>query len=154
MASKTYTTAARKHQGLIIGLLCGLLLFGCMPKTNVSVPDRQVPPAPLPAEKPPAPPGARPDGAQIQAARALVEQGRQYLAQGATDAAIRVLERSVALDATIGQHYYYLAEAWLMKQNIRQARQFNRLADLHLGRDPDWQNRIVRQDDRIRKLDH
>ncbi|MFO7686596.1 MAG: hypothetical protein R6V60_10925 [Desulfobacterales bacterium] len=154
MASKTYTTAARKHQGLIIGLLCGLLLFGCMPKTNVSVSDRQIPPALPPAGKPPAPPSARPDGAQVMAAQALVEQGRQYLAQGATDAAIRVLERSVALDATIGQHYYYLAEAWLMKQNIRQAREFNRLADLRLGRDPDWQNRIVRQDDRIRKLDH
>ena len=88
------------------------------------------------------------------AAEALVDQGRQLLAQGATDAAIRVLERSVALDSNSGQNYYYLAEAWLMKQNVHQAREFNRLADLHLGRNPEWKTRIDRQSDRISTLGH
>lgn len=152
MTSKTFSTAAIKYKRFMLGLFCGLLLFGCMPKTNVTVYDRQTPPVPLPPQKPSVPTTAKPDGAQVQAAEALVEQGRQLLAQGAPDAAIRVLERSVALDSNSGQNYYYLAEAWLMKQNAQQAREFSRLADIHLGRDPDWRNRIDRQNDRINNL--
>jgi predicted Zn-dependent protease len=125
-----------------------------MPKTKVGVTDKQTPPAPLPAGKPSVPQIPKPDYAQVLAAEALVEQGRQLLAQGAPDAAIRVLERSVALDSNSGQNYYYLAEAWLVKQNAHQAREFNRLADMHLGRDPDWKNRIDRQNDRINNLGH
>ena len=154
MASKTSSTAAIKLQRFILGLFCGLLLFGCMPKTKVGVYDKQTPPAPLPAGKPSVPQTPKPDNAQVLAAETLVEQGRQFLAQGAPDAAIRVLERSVALDSNSGQNYYYLAEAWLVKQNAHQAREFNRLADMHLGRDPDWKNRIDRQNDRIKDLGH
>jgi len=154
MALKTFSTAAPKHQRFILGLVCGLLLFGCMPQTNVSVYDKQTPPAPLPARKPSEPSIEKPDGAQVLAAEALVDRGRQLLAQGATDAAIRVLERSVALDSNSGLNYYYLAEAWLMKQNVHQAREFNRLADLHLGQDPEWKTRIDRQSDRISTLGH
>jgi tetratricopeptide (TPR) repeat protein len=154
MALKTFSTAPRRHQRFIIVLFCGLLLFGCMPQTKVSVTDKQTPPAPLPTEKSSVPPTVKPDGAQVLAAEALVDQGRQLLAQGAPDAAIRVLERSVALDSNSGQNYYYLAEAWLMKQNAHQAREFNRLAEIYLGRDPDWKNRIGRQSDRINNLGH
>ena len=154
MALKTFSAAPHRHQRFILILFCGLLLFGCMPQTKVSVTDKQTPPAPPPTRKPSVPPTVKPDGAQALAAEALVDQGRQLLAQGAPDAAIRVLERSVALDSNSGQNYYYLAEAWLMKQNAHQAREFNRLADMHLGRDPDWKNRIDRQNDRINKLGH
>jgi hypothetical protein len=154
MALRTSSTAAIKRQRFILGLFCGLLLFGCMPKTKVGVTDQRTPPAPLPAGKPSVPQIPKPDNAQVLAAEALVEQGRQFLAQGAPDAAIRVLERSVALDSNSGQNYYYLAEAWLVKQNAHQAREFNRLADMHLGRDPDWKNRIDRQNDRINNLGH
>ena len=154
MALKTFSTATHNHRPFFLGLFCSLFLAGCMAKTDVDVYDRPPPPAPLPAAKPSAPPAAKPDSAQVLAARALVDQGRQFLAQGDPDAAIRVLERSVALDSTVGQNYYYLAEAWIMKQNVHQARAFNRLADLHLGRNPDWRNRIARQNDRINDLDH
>ena len=154
MASKTSSTAAIKRQRFILGLFCGLFLFSCMPKTKVGVIDKQTPPAPLPAGKPSVPQTPKPGNAQVLAAEALVEQGRQFLAQGAPDAAIRVLERSVALDSNSGQNYYYLAEAWLVKQNAHQAREFNRLAGMHLGRDPDWKNRIDRQNDRINNLGH
>ena len=41
-----------------------------------------------------------------------------------------------------------------MKQNVHQAREFNRLADLHLGRNPEWKTRIDRQSDRISTLGH
>jgi hypothetical protein len=135
-------------------LFCGLLLFGCMPQTKVGVYDEQAPPVPLPAGKPSVPQSPKPDNAQVLAAEALVDQGRQLLAQGAPDAAIRVLERSVALDSNSGQNYYYLAQAWLMKQNAHLAREFNRLADMHLGRDPDWKTRIDRQNDHINTLGH
>jgi tetratricopeptide (TPR) repeat protein len=154
MALKSSSTAPLRHRRFVLGLFCGLLLFGCMPQAKVSVYDKQTSPVPLPAKKPSAPPTVKPDGAQAQAAEALVDQGRQLLAQGAPDAAIRVLERSVALDSNSGQNYYYLAEAWIMKQNIHQAREFNRLADLYLGRDPEWKTRIDRQNDRIRTLGH
>ena len=154
MALKISSAAAHRHQGFIFGVVCGLLLFGCMPQTKVSVHDKQTIPAPLPARKPSELPTVKPDSAQAQAAEALVDQGRQLLAQGAPDAAIRVLERSVALDSNSGLNYYYLAEAWLMKQNVKQAREFNRLADLHLGRDPEWKTRIDRQNDRISTLGH
>lgn len=154
MASKTSSAAPRRHRRFILGLLFSLLLFGCMPPTKVGVTDKQTPPAPLPAGKPSVPQTPRPDNAQVLASEALVEQGRQLLSQGAPDAAIRVLERSVALDSNSGQNYYYLAEAWLVKQNAHQAREFNRLADMHLGRDPDWKNRIDRQNDRINTLGH
>lgn len=152
MALKTSSTAPLKHQRFILGLFCCLLLFGCMPQTNVSVQDKQTPPAPLPARKPSEPAIEKPDGAQVLAAEALVDQGRQLLAQGATDAAIRVLERSVALDSNGGENYYYLAEAWLRKKNVHQAREFNRLAGMHLGQDPEWKTRIDRQNDRISAL--
>jgi hypothetical protein len=41
-----------------------------------------------------------------------------------------------------------------MKQNAHQAREFNRLSDMNLGRDPDWKTRIDRQNDRINTLGH
>jgi hypothetical protein len=41
-----------------------------------------------------------------------------------------------------------------MKQNAHQARESNRLAGMRLGRDPDWKNRIDRQNDRIKDLGH
>jgi hypothetical protein len=40
------------------------------------------------------------------------------------DEAVRTLERAVNLHPTNGGNYYYLAEAWLMKGNVRQAREF------------------------------
>ncbi|MFZ0243359.1 MAG: hypothetical protein WAL90_17095 [Desulfobacterales bacterium] len=126
-----------------------------MPNTKSPVYEKQIPPPPppLPAKRP-APPTARPDNAQVQAAEALIAQGRQLLAQESPDAAIRVLERSVALDSTSGPNYYYLAEAWLMKKNAHQAREFNRLAAMHLGRDSPWRDRIARQSEHIDALDH
>ena len=83
----------------------------------------------------------------------MVRKGRQHLTQGEPDAAIRILERSVALDSSNGQNYYYLAEAWLMKKNARHAREFNRLAGIRFRQDAVWQTRISRQKDRIDELE-
>jgi hypothetical protein len=153
MALKTCSRPLGEQWRLAAGFALGLLVFACAPTTSVTVYDRQIPPAPPPVDKLSVPPTARPDTPQASAALALVKEGRQLLAQGAPDAAIRVLERSIALDSDLGQNYYYLAEAWLMKHNARRAREFNFLAARHLGRDAGWQGRIERQYDRIQELD-
>ena len=135
------------------GILLLLVLFGCMEKPRVSV---TVPPpvtVPEPSDQPPAPSERETDNAHVRAAAAMVRQGRQHLTRGEPDAAIRNLERSVDLDSDSGQNYYYLAEAWLMKKNARQAREFNRQAGLHLAQDAAWKTRISRQKDRIDALE-
>ena len=140
------------HRNKYLAVFCGLLvvgvLLGCMEKPRVSV--AKPPSAPVPA---PAPSVQEPDNAHVRASAAMVRQGRQHLTQGEPDAAIRILERSVALDSSNGQNYYYLAEAWLMKKNARHAREFNRLAGIRFGQDAVWQTRISRQKDRIDKLE-
>ena len=134
-----------------IGLLGILMIIGCMEKPEIRVAEPPKTPEVAPAEEAPAPPAQEPD-ANARAAAAMVRQGRQHLTRGELDAAIRVLERSVALDSTNGQNYYYLAEAWLMKKNARQAREFNRLAGIQLAQDANWKTRVGRQKNRIDQL--
>jgi hypothetical protein len=138
---------------LILGILIVLGLLGCMEKPAIKVTEPPQTPESAPSEELPAPPVQEPD-ANSRAAAAMVRQGRQHLSRGEPDAAIRVLERSVALDATNGQNYYYLAEAWLIKKNTRQAREFNRLAGIQLAQDDAWKTRINRQKSRIDRLDN
>ena len=151
MDSEGLSTRVNKSFVVIMGLLVALMLFGCMPKPSVSV--TRPPAVPPPPGQPAAPAVQKPDDAHARAAAAMVRQGRQHLTQGEPDAAIRVLERSVALDSRNGQNYYYLAEAWLMKKDARHAREFNRLAAIHLAQESDWLNRINRQKDRIDALE-
>jgi hypothetical protein len=134
-----------------IGFLVILLIIGCMEKPAIRVTDPPETHQAAPAEEKPAPPAQEPD-ANARAAAAMVRQGRQHLTRGELDAAIRALERSVALDSTNGQNYYYLAEAWLMKKNARQAREFNRLAGIQLAQDANWKTQISRQKNRIDQL--
>ncbi len=72
------------------------------------------------------------------------------LESGKADDAITTLERGVNLNPSNGQNYYYLAEAWLMKGNLSQAREFNRLAAMYLRDKPDWMNRVKDQRERIK----
>ena len=134
-------------------ILLMLALLGCMEKPRVSVTAPPPVTPPEPTDKQTAPKEQKTDNAHVRAAAAMVRQGRQHLTRGEPDAAIRILERSVALDSDSGQNYYYLAEAWLMKKNVRQAREFNRLAGIHLAQDATWKNRISRQKDRIDVLE-
>ena len=53
-----------------------------------------------------------------------------------------------------GQNYYYLAEAWLMKGNIGQAEQFNRLAEIYLQDDAEWFQKVILQKKRIAEKGH
>jgi len=90
--------------------------------------------------------------ARAQAALQLTNQGVTLLESGKPDDAIRVLERSVGLDPTNGENYYYLSEAWLLKGNRTQAEEFNRLASLYLENDSNWIARVTEQSSRIKAL--
>lgn len=153
MGSKDLSTLKNSRLMVFFGILILLVPFGCMEKPRVSV--TEPPPVSAPAPDDKQPPASVPDtdNAHVRAAAAMVRQGRQYLTRGEPDAAIRILERSVALDSSSGQNYYYLAEAWLMKKNARQAREFNRLAGSHLAQDVAWETRISRQRNRIDELE-
>jgi Tfp pilus assembly protein PilF len=151
MASEDLSSHGNKSILVILSILAVLVLYGCMEKPRVSVTTPSPPASPPPVEQP-VPSVQKPDDAQARAAAAMVRQGRQHLSQGEPDAAIRILERSVALDSGNGENYYYLAEAWLMKKEARHAREFSRLAELRLAQDALWQNRINRQKDRINAL--
>ncbi len=80
----------------------------------------------------------------------LTEQARVLLESGKVDDAITTLERAMNLNPSNGRNYYYLAEAWLKKGNLSQAREFNRLAEMYLRDEPGWTNRVKDQQERIR----
>lgn len=90
---------------------------------------------------------------RVVAALQLTDQGRRLLEDRKPDKAIRVLEQAVSLNATNGQNYYYLSEAWLMKGSAAQAKEFNQLAEIHLKEDSAWMIRVAQQADRIAELE-
>jgi predicted Zn-dependent protease len=94
---------------------------------------------------PEAKPGPR-ELASIQ----LTEQGQMLLEKNKIDEAISVLERAVSVYAYNGKNYYYLAEAWLRKGNRKQAREWNRLAEMYLAGDQEWSQRVFNQRERIK----
>jgi len=83
----------------------------------------------------------------------LTEQGRRLLVERQPDKAIRALEQAVSLNSLNGRNYYYLAEAWLMKGDTHQAKEFNQLAEIHLKDDSAWMIRVGQQADRIAELE-
>ncbi len=99
---------------------------------------------PIEEETLPAPKPAEPDPRTL-ASLELTEQGRMLLEQNRVDEAMTVFERAVNLSPENGRNYYYLAEAWLIKGDLRQAREWNRLAELYLQSDPDWVKRVSSQ---------
>jgi tetratricopeptide (TPR) repeat protein len=92
-----------------------------------------------------------PNPRQVASLR-LTEQGRSLLENERPDDAIDMLERAVSLNPGNGQNYYYLAEAWLMKHEPKQANEYNRLAGLYLRGKPDWMRKYLEQKERIQKL--
>ena len=90
---------------------------------------------------------------RILASLQLTEQGKSLLNKGKPDAAIRVLERAINLNPGSGENYYYLSEGLLQKGEAKQAKEFNRLAEIYLSEYPDWAVRVARQKDRIQELE-
>jgi len=131
-----------------------ILLSGCAPSAIKSSPGiyRETPQEEADqfkgnAEKPSVSPRAL-------AALQLTEQGRIFLENNQPDDAIGILERALNLNPNNGRNYYYLAEAWLMKSNIGQAMEFNRLAEIYLKDDNEWLNRVILQKQRIEEQYH
>jgi tetratricopeptide (TPR) repeat protein len=159
------------YRNLII-FLCFLLVsatgFSCTPRVIYPVPESKRPmpapypePAPLPPSVPDAtlppepeviqPPVAEEPKPRMLASLELTQQGKSFIARNQPDSAIGVLERAVALEPSNGQNYFYLAEAWLLKGNTSQALNFNDLAEIHLGSDEKWMQRIIDQRQRIKE---
>jgi len=147
---KDISEIASKIIGTAVFSLFILFAAGCVkeiaPEQPVSV-DKSISPEAAPEETP------VDQGPREEASRQLTEQGRKFLAAGNPDTAIRVLEQAISIDPNNGQNYYYLAEAWLSKEIAAEAREFNRLAELHLKNDAEWMIRIAQQADRIRELE-
>lgn len=129
---------------------------------------RSAPQAPAPGRSAPpesAPPPEQAPGPAVQdrvpeprqetprtvASLRLTEQARSFLEAGNPDQAIRTLERAMNLNPSNGENFYYLSEAWMMKRNLRQAEEFNRLAALYLKKDARWIARVAEQAERIKR---
>ena len=108
---------------------------------------------PAEVEETPASEEAAEENPRVVAALQLTDQGRRLLEERKADKAIRVLEQAVSLNATNGQAYYYLSEAWLMKGSAAQAKEFNHLAEIHIKADSEWMIRVAQQADRIAELE-
>ena len=118
---------------LVISFLAIVLCSGCVKQIT-----REETRQPSPREK-----------ASLQ----LTQEGRQLLAEGKPDQAIRLMEQAIGLNPDNGQCYYYLAEAWLQKGNPSEAGQFNSLAKNYLKKDKDWKTRVANQADKIASLE-
>ncbi len=133
-------------------VLAGLILSGCAIR-----PAGVTPPTPSSLETEPSFPAhtegpERPMecGPRVLASLRFTDQAQRYLEARRPDEAIRVLERAVNLHPHHGRNYYFLAEAWLMKGDMGQAREFNRLAHIYLaGENASWGDRIHRQKKKI-----
>lgn len=86
---------------------------------------------------------------RVLASLKLTDQGRELIEKGRLDDAIRILEQAINLNSNNGQNYYYLAEAWLLKGVLRQASEFNQLAEQYLKGDQTWDERVFKQRQRI-----
>ena len=138
-------TKVTKLIGILLTCLLVLTVAGCA-KKQIS--------QPLPPDQEQVEPDSEqaPDP-RTMASLQLTEQGRRLVEAGKSDQAIRVLEQAISLNPANGQNYYYLAEAWLIKKNLTEAREFNSLAELHLKDDTAWLERVARQADRIADLE-
>jgi predicted Zn-dependent protease len=125
-------------------LLVLLILAGSGCPTRPLPPAPSPTPSPTPEEEEPAE-NVEQRSPRILASLELTQQGRLLLESGRPDDAISTLERAVSINPTNGQNYYYLSEAWILKGNMVQAKEFNRLAGMYLEGDPEWLVRVFEQ---------
>jgi tetratricopeptide (TPR) repeat protein len=82
----------------------------------------------------------------------LIQEGIGHLNAGKPDNAIRSFEQAIGLNPNNGQCYYYMAQAWLAKGAVSEAKQFNSLAGDYLQDDAQWEVRVREQFQRIESL--
>ena len=154
---KGFVNVSLIFRNLLAGLVLVTFLGGCatvkpnLPRPRVGSAQKPAkPPKPLIKKRSVTSPTPKPtDSQRTVALLSLVDQGRTYLDQKRPDAAIRVLERAININPQRGESYYYLAQAWLMKENFSQAREYNRLAGNYLGNDPQWAGLVAAQRQKI-----
>jgi len=95
----------------------------------------------------------RPPSPREEASIPLIQEGKKLLQAGNYDNAIRLFEQAVGLNPNNGQSYYYLAQAWLKKGGLSEAKEFNSLAQIYLKDDKDWIVRVEQQADQISSLE-
>ncbi len=134
----------------ICSLLVALLLWitwGCGVQVQTATQKDQTKNTSSPHEKPgtasPQPPP------HAVASLQLTEHGCRLLENKKIDDAIRLFERAIGLNPQNGENYYYLAEGWLAKGRLQQAREFSRLAVLYLGDNPQWKDKVRTQTETI-----
>ncbi|MCF8069892.1 MAG: tetratricopeptide repeat protein [Desulfobacterales bacterium] len=96
--------------------------------------------------------GKVPNSPQVVAAIQLLEQGKRYIHDGKPDEAIRILERAISLHPSNGENYFYLADAWIIKQSAEQAKEYHLMANRYLNHDPAWESGLRLQFERIQKM--
>ena len=111
------------------------------PPKQIAEPKATVP-APIQTEK---------KAPRVTASLRLTEQARLLIESKKPDEAITILEKAVNIDVDNGQNYYLLAEAWLMKGNQKQAKEFNRIAGMYRKEDEAWVQKVQSQKERIDK---
>jgi len=139
------------------GLVCCLLLLAAMVAFSGCTGKRPAP-AETPATGLPAPeivktPGDsdRTNDSRLAASHNITVQGYQLLQKKDYDGAIRVLERAVGVNPGNGPGYFYLAQAWLEKENFQLAARFNEMAIMYLRNHPTWSQRARAQKEKIQK---
>jgi tetratricopeptide (TPR) repeat protein len=141
---KFYLFYILKTASISVTCLLVLTITGCI-KEQVSQPP---PPAEEQVEAESVPEPDEPDPRTL-ASLQLTGQGRRLVEAGKSDQAIRVLEQAVSLNPENGQNYYYLAEAWLLKDVVSEAKKFNQLAEIHLKDSRQWMQRVIEQANQI-----
>ena len=132
------------------------------PQTLTPAPVKKEPekaPEPVEPQKPvaepkptvPAPTQPQRQAPRVTASLRLTEHARLLIESKKPDEAITILEKAVNIDTNNGQNYYLLAEAWMMKGNPKQAREFNRIAGMYLRDDDNWTLKVQQQKERIDK---
>lgn len=150
---------AARMLSLMTALLClGLLAEACATKRLEQGPGLPQPgrsqKMPGADRRAPAPesvePQAEPQSPRKLASLRLVEAAKALIEDGRPDEALRTLERAVSLNPDNGRAFFYMAEAWLMKDRPEEAEEYNHLAARHLGPEPPWPARIRDQAEQIR----
>ena len=128
---------------LAVSLALGL--FGCAAVPTTSGPSYESP-VKTPAEGP-----DRRRAPAMVASLELTDEARILLEEERVGDAIRLLERAINLHPACGRCFYYLAEAWIAKGNVRQATEFHRLAADYLAGEREWTARVRQQKKLIEK---
>ncbi len=151
MGSKTYSTKTCVRWFLLIFHVVIIGSAGCAWKTVTSdTPNQNEFPFPEIVDKPGAVNGPR--DSRVTASHNITLEGYSLLTGGDLAGAIRALERAVGINPSNGPGYYYLAEAWIGKQDYQLAMQFNGLAGIYLRTNQQWAELVALQKKRIEVL--